>query len=242
LFLNLERIKYMNTAEVVLKHITPLRICSDAIRQCHQTQDKSDTVDQNIGPKDRGLIHRVGCQMKHESTLEHIVVSLDIKGISRALLQEWARTRHQSLTVQSSRYTLAKQLRNEEPFVSCPGSPNVDLTISGEQWGRASKYIVLTGEDEVDTFSIRALDQLRAATQSYKNDVIKYCMPESFRTNLTTTINFRSLRNMLALRTAPSALKEYRLLMAKIIEAIPEEYMLLLEDCIYTKKEEESNE
>ena len=54
------------------------------------------------GEKDRKLIHRVGNQYKHSSTLEHLSYSFKIEDVSRALLQELARHRISSFSVRSS--------------------------------------------------------------------------------------------------------------------------------------------
>ena len=44
----------------------------------------------------------------HESILEHITLTYSVKGLSRACLQELARHRHISLSVESTRHTLKK--------------------------------------------------------------------------------------------------------------------------------------
>ncbi len=69
------------------------------------------------GLNDSALIERVGNKFKHASTLEHLVYSLDISGVSRALLQELARHRHQNLSVESTRYTMSKKLKFESNFL-----------------------------------------------------------------------------------------------------------------------------
>jgi len=106
--------------EVTLHHHTPLPIAAKAIRKCWASEGKSDTcnTDDNIGPNDRDLIHRVGNKFKHSSTLEHLSYNFEIKGVSRALLQELARHRMASPSVKSTRYTTSKELKNEEPFIS----------------------------------------------------------------------------------------------------------------------------
>ncbi|MFU8837906.1 MAG: FAD-dependent thymidylate synthase, partial [Thiohalomonadaceae bacterium] len=91
---------------VTLMHHTPLPVCSHAVRTCWQSFDRSD----NGGEKDRELIDKVGNKFKHASTLEHLVYTFYIEGISRALLQELARHRIASLSVKSTRYTL-KELK-----------------------------------------------------------------------------------------------------------------------------------
>jgi len=101
---------------------------------------------------------------------------------------------------------------------------------------RAGKYIVLTGNDEVDRVSVEHLENLRKLVVSGKsNDIAKYALPESFKTSLIWTINFRSLQNFLKLRTAPDTLWEIRNLAYAIFDAIPDEYKYLLEDFVYRK-------
>jgi thymidylate synthase (FAD) len=198
---------------VTLNHHTPLVICSDAIRTCWQSFDKSD----NGGEKDRELIDRVGNKFKHASTLEHLVYNFYIEGISRALLQELARHRMASLSVKSTRYTL-KELKNEEPFTF-------------EDKDRASKYLVLTGVDIVDEMSIKALENIRVVLKNgISNDKAKYCLPESYKTELTWSINARSLQNFISLRSDKAALWEIRELANLIFQSLPEDHKYLFKD------------
>lgn len=230
---------------VTLLHHTPLWVCARAIRTCWDSHDKSDTKFYNIplneiyygvyenpfdfdiiqegvcGEKDRELIERVGNKNKHSSTLEHIVYSFEIDGISRACLQELARHRMASYSVQSSRYVLHKLLKNEEPFTEC-------------DFERASKYVVFTNvDDRIDMDIIQALENLRMSLHFERsNDVIKYAMPEAFKTRLVWTINARSLQNFLSLRTSRSALAEIRDLAFNVFKAIPNEHKYLFEDFV----------
>jgi len=201
--------------KVTLHHYTPLVICSDAIRTCWQSFDKSDQG----GEKDRELIDRVGNKFKHASTLEHLVYNFYIEGISRALLQELARHRMASLSVKSTRYTL-KELKDEDAF-------------SIDHKDRAEKYLVLTGVDLVDEMSIRALENLRVVlTEGISNDRAKYCLPESYKTELTWTINARSLQNFISLRSDKSALWEIRDLANAVYTSLPEEHRYLFENSL----------
>ena len=201
--------------KVTLLHYTPLPVAAHAIRTCWQSFDKSDKG----GPKDQELIDRVGNKYKHASTLEHLVYTFYIQGISRALLQELARHRMASLSVKSTRYTL-KELKNAKPF-------------DEEDFEGASKYIVLTGNEMVDRASIKALNELQKILQAgISNDIAKYCLPECYKTELTWTINARSLQNFLALRSSKSALWEIRNLAFAIFEALPEDHKYLFEDYV----------
>ena len=199
--------------KVTLNHHTPLVICSDAIRTCWQSFNKSD----DGGEKDRELIDRVGNKFKHASTLEHLVYTFYIKGISRALLQELARHRMASLSVKSTRYTL-KELKNEESF------DKKDIE-------RASKYLVMTDVGMVDEMSITALENLRLVLKSgISNDKAKYCLPESYKTELTWTVNARSLQNFIGLRSDKAALWEIRDLANLLYKTLPQEHQYLFSD------------
>jgi len=212
--------------EVELLHNTPLHIASKAIRTAWQSFDKSD----NGGQKDKELIDRVGNKFKHSSTLEHLVYTFYIKGISRALLQELARHRIASLTVKSTRYTL-KELKEEKIKWF-----NIAGEVTDEAYNLVEKYCVLPKdldfEDEVK-FKIALANSLGTiANSKLSNDRIKYLLPESYKTELTYTINARSLQNFLSLRSDKSALWEIRILARKLYEALPNEHKYLFGDCM----------
>lgn len=205
--------------KVKLLSYTPLEVINTAIRTCWDSHDKSD----NLGEKDLDLIKRVILQNKHESCGEHCVFNFFIQGISRLNLMELTRHRLASYSVKSTRYTL-KELRNESEF-----------TIKDKE--RASKYINLTDNNNVDECSIQALENVRrlvnnAVNYNVTQDLIKYALPECYKTDLTFSINVRSLRNLLKLRTSKSAHFEIRNLAYKLYEALPEEFKFLFADVI----------
>ena len=204
--------------DITLLHHTPLHICSNAIRTCWQSFDKGDCG----GEKDIELIDRVGNKFKHASTLEHLTYNFYIKGISRACLQELARHRMASFSVKSSRYTL-KELKDEPSF----------LPINEVNTQRAEKFIVFTSSQRVNHASIHALENLRQIlSENISNDIAKFAMPESYRTELSFSINARSLQNFLSLRSSKSALWEIRALALAIFESLPEEHKFIFKDCI----------
>jgi len=202
--------------KIALLQNTSLKTCAYAIRTCWQSHEKSDEGGEN----DKDLIARVGNKFKHSSTLEHLNYTFYIDGISRALLQELARHRIASLSVKSTRYTL-KELKDENKF----------LTSNSKDLARANKYLVFTDNPLVDKMSILALENLRLVLQEkIPNDLAKYCLPESYKTSLTWTINARSLQNFLELRSSKAALWEIRALSFKIFNALPEDHKYLFEE------------
>ena len=205
--------------KVKLLSYTPLEVINTAIRTCWDSHDKSD----NLGEKDLDLMKRVIMQYSHGSIAEHCVFNFFIQGISRLNLMELTRHRLASYSVKSTRYTL-KELRNESEF-----------TIKDKE--RASKYINLTDNNNVDECSIQALENVRrlvnnAVNYNVTQDLIKYALPECYKTDLTFSINVRSLRNLLKLRTSKTAHFEIRNLAYKLYEALPEEFKFLFADVI----------
>ncbi|WP_300761212.1 FAD-dependent thymidylate synthase [Helicobacter sp. UBA3407] len=204
--------------QITLLNYTKLNICAHAIRTCWQSFEKGD----NGGEKDKELIYRVGNKFKHASTLEHLYYTFYIQGISRATLQELARHRIASLSVKSTRYTL-KELKNTESF----------LPLNEVNFSRAGKFLVFTQNKAVDKASVQALENLRLLLQeNISNDLVKFAMPESYKTELTWSINARSLQNFLSLRSSKSALWEIRNLACALFESLPSEHRFLFEECM----------
>lgn len=216
----------MQKIDVKLVSHTPLSFVKDAIRTCWDSNDKSD----NMGEKDRELIEKICIKNKHSSTMEHLVYNFYITGISRLCLQELARHRIASYSVKSTRYTL-RELRNEEPFVGTYSEYGGIITNHFMDYERAYKYIQSSGNREVDAKAIEGLENVRKLlVKGVKQDVIKYALPESYRTQLAFTINARSLRNFLDLRGKGGAHFEIKKLAHEIYKVIPIEHKLLFAD------------
>ena len=221
--------------QVKLLQHSSLEICAHAIRTCWQSFDKSD----DGGEKDKDLINRVGNKFKHSSTLEHLTYTFYISDVSRALLQELARHRMASPSVKSTRYTL-KELKNEISFTDNLSMielkekyTNKNEVYKDKHMVRASKYIVFTDILAVDFSSIVALENLRLMLiDGIANDKAKYCLPESNKTELTWTINARSLQNFIGLRSTKAALWEIRNLANKLFEILPKDHQYLFTNCI----------
>ncbi|MFA7029974.1 MAG: FAD-dependent thymidylate synthase [Candidatus Cloacimonadaceae bacterium] len=220
---------------IKLLHSNPLWLASYAIRMSRDNHHLSDTViggDNTItGPKDKELIDRIGNKLKHKSTLEQLVYTFDIDGISRACLQELARHRTARLTVKSTRYTL-KQLKEIEYFNVSVYNKEDELKLQREL-NRASEYLVLTDNIVVNIASIKALNAVMVLVkQNISNDILKYSLPESFKTRLVWQIDGRNLQNFLELRSSKDALWEIRELAYNIYDNLPEDHKYLYAEYI----------
>ncbi len=196
---------------VRLLYNTPLKIADIAIGTCWDKQRDDDVIDLE-------RMDRVANKFKHASTIEHVTYNFYIKGISRALLQELARHRMANISVKSTRYTL-KELKDFK-------TP-IDFTLDFD------KFLVSSGNIDVDICSWSALLKLKTILENgTSNDRAKYCLPEAYKTELTWTINARSLQNFLHLRTAKAALWEIRDLANELYSVLPEDHKFLFKGYI----------
>ncbi len=211
---------------VTLMNHTPLNICAHAVRTCWQSHERGD----GGGPKDQTLIDKVGNKYKHASTLEHLVYTFYIEGVSRALLQELARHRIASLSVKSTRYTL-KELKEIED-------------IRADDMEAVNQFCVLIDQEigdwpEVNDAIANALVMLqRLVKAGVPNDISKFALPDAYKTELTWTINARALQNFLSLRTAPSAMWEIRRLAYAVFEALPGDHKYLYMDQVHSESKQ----
>lgn len=190
-----------------------------AIRTCWDSVEMSDSymdlwTGLYMGENDTQLLRKI-IQSGHTSTIEHMSLTFEISGVSRALLQELARHRIASLSVKSTRYTLKRDMRGE---------------LQG-LWKR-------TGNEELDGIIESHFANLQAfldKNPGIERDIIKYGAPEALFTDLVFTINARSLRNLFALRTSKRALPEFRRLCGGIWGVLPDYSKILFED-IYNEE------
>lgn len=197
--------------DVEMLFATPIEIALEAGLICTNSEDQIEKYDA------REFISKLVSQ-GHESVIEHINYTFRVTGVSRALLQELARHRHISLSVQSTRWALKKFAgKNErvEPILQ-----NAELT-----------YAQLAVIDELNDVS----DSLeywieKAVSLNIPNDITKYFIQESLPTKLILTLNARELRHILTLRTSKRALKEFQLLCGRIYNSLPIKHQFLYDD------------
>ena len=188
----------------------------------------------SLGEKDKELIERVGNKNKHSSTLEHIVFTFDISGISRACLMELTRHRMSSFSVKSTRYTL-KEMKDVDFGFKVENGKVVDVYTSVLNHYYNLAPVFTYGREGVLKIAENAYLIQNLLREGTSLDELKYMLNESYRTSLVWTINLRSLQNFLKLRTSRSALREIRDLAYTIYSALPYDYKYLLEDYLEDK-------
>jgi thymidylate synthase (FAD) len=203
---------------VELLRWTPIEAAVLGARTCKDTVDQMDTVGDVLGPKDEDLLRRLlAMDPPHKSVIEHVVYQFRLK-LSRGCLQEERRTRMSSPSVQSSRFTLGKQIRRE-----------VDMTMCLHQTGDADVDALIAGHME----NMVALARRRSEDgRPIPNDVLKYALTDAFMTIDVVTINADSLRNVFRTRMGKGVLPEYRALAWGMWMALPRNHHVMFQDVV----------
>lgn len=232
----------MDNIKATLLHYTPKEVLIEAMSMPYKTDNFRNLSTEEVMKK----IKAICIDKKHSSVLEHITFNFKIEGISRLCLQELVRHRLASYTVESTRYTLPSEKEADELynlleyFYIAPSLYDKNGNIEQHKFDVLKKYFVIPCKNEpylLDTVYLGFKTLLRPYNKSLlkhnkiiKNDMLKYFLPESWRTNLVMSINIRSLRNLLQLRLSKQAHFEIRHLAGLIYEQIPAEYKVLFED------------
>lgn len=208
----------MNRISVNIINLPPIDILINAVEQPYQNENVSLET-----------IKKVIKTFKHDSVAEHSFINFSINGISRLCLQELARHRHTSLTVQSTRFTLNKML-DKQLDKSNIRDYFVFPIYQKPEWENVRDYT-----DYVSCLInsiLNAVERMHLfkTTTKLSNDYLKYFVPESLRVNLAWSINIRSLQNFLSLRLCKSAHFEIRYLANLILNELKSTYVYELLD------------
>lgn len=183
--------------KVIDGSVDPLWAIANAARMCTNTQDKNDV-------KTRENFVRARIRGGEENLLEHAYVQLEIRGISRACLQQLVRHRqHVVYSVESQRYV------NQE---------NAGFVLPPEIKRRGLDVVY----NDMCQFCLKAYQQL--LDRGIRKEDARYILPEASMTNLVITYNFRGLRHLLRMRCDQKAQWEIRNLAYLIRKVVTERY------------------
>lgn len=187
----------MDSVKVISGSVDPLFEISNAARMCTNTQNKNDL-------RTREAFVRARIKNGEENLLEHAYVQLEIRGISRACLQQLVRHRqHVVYSVESQRYVD----QTKAGFVI---PPSIRGGLSEEAF-KTSCYIALETYKTMLSLGVKKEDA-------------RYALPEAMKTNLIITYNFRGLRHLLRMRCDQKAQWEIRELANEIKRVVTEKY------------------
>ena len=154
----------------------PEELLKQSFGKCYQTEVNINTVIKHL---------------KHESVLEHVSFTFDIK-CSRIAHLQFVRHRIASYTSQSHRYT--EPTANDLIYFIPSNFPDEYL----DEWE----------EDMKNQYEVYK----KWRDKGLKKEDARYHLPDACAINFQCTMNLRSIINFLSLRTDPHAQEEIRLL------------------------------
>lgn len=183
--------------KVISGSVDPLWEIANAARCCTNTQDKNSVFT-------REAFVRARIKNGEENLLEHAYVQLDIRGISRACLQQLVRHRYHCVySVESQRYVS----QNNAEFIIPPSIKGTEME---------SSYMAAC--------SVMMNNYESLLEKGIPKEDARYLLPESVSTHLVITYNFRGLRHLLRMRNTKKAQWEIRDLAKEILRVVKEKY------------------
>lgn len=164
----------------------PETLLRESFGKCYQTEVNTATVIKHL---------------KHESVLEHINYTFDIK-CSRIAHLQFVRHRIASYTSQSHRYTEPQEI---DLLYFIPSSLPDELLDEWEQ-------------DMINQYAVYK----KWRDKGLKKEDARYHLPDSVAINFQVTMNLRSLINFFALRIDPHAQEEIRAVANQMMEIVLE--------------------
>lgn len=207
----------MDNIKVTLDNYTPVDVPLKAIAKPYRNQKPTMELMKNI------------MNSGHTSTIEHIVFHFNIEGVSRLLLQEFSRHRMASETVESTRYCLVKTIKEYDDNKSseeCADYAKIcfvfpDIIRNNVFLNKKyTEFLECCIVEMQDVYEMMKTDSSINLNGERITDVLKYWLPESFRTNIYWTVNLRSLKNFISLRSNKGAHFEIRKLARMIYDEI----------------------
>lgn len=221
--------------KVNLKFITPLNLVVDSIRTCYSSEWKSDSKwslikdlkaynsdHYELGMKDKELIQKC-IESCHESVLRHSLIHFDVSEFPRNILQQVVRhTIGIAYSVQSTRFTLKKDLKEQESFI----------TDGVYDYVRASKFIEIVETPEINEININTLEKVRlmVIAGNIPNDELKHALPEVYKCNFKVSFNIQSLRHFINFRSASDAHPIIQEFARQLFNQIPLDQKFLFRD------------
>lgn len=156
-------------------------------------------------------------ESQHHSVLEHCSATLRVSGVSRALLLELERHRHLSFSVLSQRFVGPARYSHVLP----PALRDAKAPLGDRLAYMLSKHY----EECVRQYN-EVYDILRADGLPYKQarEAARAFLPESTEVRMVLTGNVRAWRNIIALRTHPTADAEIREFCVEVQKILTQEF------------------
>lgn len=201
----------------------PERLCEVYGRLCYRSFEPG--LNPNVTRVRHGNAKYLGhvLEVGHGSVIEHAVLNFILADVSRVFTHELVRHRVGSAFSQESlRFVRLDRLSAYVPTEIQESEEALTL------FGRTVEQLETLQRELADLFNIdeeKAFDRKKKLTSAFRR-----LAPEGVATTIGWSCNFRTLRHVIEMRTAPDAEEEIRLVFGMVFDAVRNRYPSLLGD------------
>jgi len=181
----------------------PERVIADAARTCYSPKTTSDLTDRPYDAGSDAEYLRKVLASGHLSVVEHASFTFGVDGISRACSHQLVRHRIASYSQQSQRYVELKE------------GQKVDYVMPPSIDGNHGREVIFNLN-----MNNAVADYLALVADGVPAEDARYLLPNAMATNITVTMNARSLLNFFSLRCCNRAQWEIRELADKMLDLV----------------------
>jgi thymidylate synthase (FAD) len=199
------------------------RLCEVYGRLCYRSFEPG--LNPNVTRVRKGNANYLGhvLEVGHGSVIEHAVLNFVFADVSRVFTHELVRHRAgTAISQESLRFVRLDRLSAYVPS-------HIKEDEAGLQiFGKTLEYLESVQHELADAYAIedeKKFDRKKKLTSAFRR-----VAPEGLATTIGWSCNFRALRHVIEMRTAPDAEEELRLVFGKVYEAVKDRYTSLMGD------------
>lgn len=199
------------------------RLCEVYGRLCYRSFEPG--LNPNVTRVRKGNANYLGhvLEVGHGSVIEHAVLNFVFADVSRVFTHELVR--HRAGTAISQESLRFVRLDRLSAYVPTHIRENEEALAI---FGRTIKQLEEVQQSLASVYSIdseKKFDVKKKLTSAFRR-----VAPDGVATTIGWSCNFRALRHVIEMRTAPDAEEELRLVFGKVYEAVKDRYTSLLGD------------
>lgn len=199
------------------------RLCEVYGRLCYRSFEPG--LNPNVTRVRKGNANYLGhvLEVGHGSVIEHAVLNFIFADVSRVFTHELVRHRAgTAISQESLRFVRLDRLSAYVPS-------HIKEDENGlEVFGKTLEHLEKVQQELAQAYAIddeKKFDRKKKLTSAFRR-----VAPEGLATTIGWSCNFRALRHVIEMRTAPDAEEELRFVFGRVYEAVKDRYTSLLGD------------
>lgn len=199
------------------------RLCEVYGRLCYRSFEPG--LNPNVTRVRKGNANYLGhvLEVGHGSVIEHAVLNFVFADVSRVFTHELVRHRAgTAISQESLRFVRLDRLSAYVPSHIKEDEKGLEV------FGRTLEHLESVQRELAETYAIedeKKFDRKKKLTSAFRR-----VAPEGLATTIGWSCNFRALRHVIEMRTAPDAEEELRFVFGKVYEAVKDRYTSLMGD------------